>query len=91
MVSEFWTPAEMVQGTRESVAPVDGAFILFSGTVVTLEERLRFGDRWTISIVDPILGRRIDHTYAVTVLAAEVLNDGSASGEVASAASLVGG
>ena len=90
LVSEFWTPADMVQGTRDSVVAIEGALILFSGTVVTLEERLRFAERWTISMIDPVFDRRIDHTYDVTVLAGEVLNDGSASGEVASAASLVG-
>jgi hypothetical protein len=91
MVSEFWTPAEMATGARESVVPFEGAMILFSGTVVTLEEKLRFAESWTISMIDPVLDRRIDHTYGVTVLAGEVTNDGSASGEVASAASLVGG
>lgn len=91
MVSEFWTPAEMVQGVRESVTPVEGASILFSGTVVSIGETLRFAESWTISMIDPVLDRRIDHTYTVTVLAPEVLNDGSATGEVASAASLVGG
>jgi hypothetical protein len=91
MVSEFWTPAEMVQGARDSVVPVDGAFILFSGTVVSIGETLRFAESWSISMIDPVLDRRIDHTYTVTVLAPEVLNDGSASGEVATAATLVGG
>jgi hypothetical protein len=82
-VSEFWTPAEMLQGVRESVVPVTGAIILFSGTVVTLEERLRFAEKWTIRLTDPVLGREITHTYDVEVLATEVLNDGSASGDVA--------
>jgi hypothetical protein len=90
LVSEFWTPAEMVQGVRESTQPIDGPFILFSGTVVSLEKKLRFAESWTITMIDPVLDRRLEHTYTVTVLASDVLNDGSASGEVASAASLVG-
>jgi hypothetical protein len=90
MVSEFWTPAEMLQGARESVVPVEGAVILFSGTVVSLEEKLRFAESWTIRMIDPVLDRTIEHTYTVTVLAPEVLNDGSASGDVAQANAIVG-
>jgi hypothetical protein len=82
-VAEFWTPAEMLQGARDSVVPVPGAIILFSGTVVTLEEKLRFAELWTLRMTDPVLGREITHTYRVEVLATEVLNDGSASGDVA--------
>lgn len=89
-VSEFWTPAEMLEGARESVTPVDGAIILFSGTVVSLEEKLRFAESWTIRMIDPVLGRTLEHTYGVVVLAPEVLNDGSTGGDVASAADLVG-
>jgi len=58
--------------------------------VVSLEKKLRFAESWTITMIDPVLDRRLKHTYTVTVLASDVLNDGSASGEVASAASLVG-
>jgi Protein of unknown function (DUF2848) len=82
-VAEFWTPAEMLRGVRDSVVPVPGAIILFSGTVVTLEEKLRFAESWTLRMTDPVLGREITHTYEVEVLATEVLNDGSASGDVA--------
>ncbi len=82
-VAEFWTPAEMLDGVRESVVHVPGAIVLFSGTVVTLEERLRFAEQWTIRMTDPVLGRALEHTYTVEVLASEVLNDGSHSGDVA--------
>ena len=83
MVNEFWTPAEMVQGLRDSVVRVPGANILFSGTVVSIGEKLRFAESWTIKMTDPVLNRVIEHTYTVDVLAREVLNDGSASGDVA--------
>jgi hypothetical protein len=89
-VAEFWTPEEMLHGMRASVTPVDGAVILFSGTVVSIEETLRFAERWTITMTDPVLDRTIEHSYRVEVLAPEVLNDGSATRQVASAASLVG-
>jgi len=89
-VAEFWTPQEMLDGARESVVPVPGAIILFSGTVVSLEERLRFAEEWTLRMTDPVLGRTLEHTYRVEVLATEVLNDGSASGDVARGAALTG-
>ena len=69
---------------------VPGAIILFSGTVVSIEERLRFAQEWTISMTDPVLGRTLQHTYRVELLATEVLNDGSATGDVARGAALTG-
>jgi hypothetical protein len=90
MVNEFWTPAEMVQGLRDSVVRVAGPNILFSGTVVSIGEELRFAESWTIKMTDPILNRSIEHTYTVDVLGSEVLNDGSASGDVAKGAALTG-
>lgn len=87
-VSEFWTPLEMLAGVRDSVVPVDGAVVLFSGTVVSLEEQLRFGREWTLQLHDPVLDRTIEHTYSVVVLAEEVLNDGSRSGDIASGAAV---
>lgn len=89
-VAEFWAPDEMLQGVRESVVEVPGAIILFSGTVVSIEERLRFAEQWTIRMTDPVLGRSLEHTYRVELLAVEVLNDGSATGDVARGAALTG-
>ena len=90
LVNEFWTPAEMLQGVRDSVAKVPGAIILFSGTVVSIEEKLRFAESWTIKMIDPVLNRTIEHTYTVSVLAGEVLNDGSATGDIAKGEALTG-
>jgi hypothetical protein len=89
-VAEFWTPEEMLGGVRESVVHVPGAIILFSGTVVSIEERLRFAEEWTITMTDPVLGRSLSHTYRVELLSVEVLNDGSATGDVAKGAALTG-
>jgi hypothetical protein len=69
---------------------VPGAIILFSGTVVSIEERLRFAEEWTITMTDPVLGRSLSHTYRVELLSVEVLNDGSATGDVAKGAALTG-
>lgn len=89
-VAEFWTPPEMVEGVRRSVVPAPGTTVLLSGTVVSLEERVRFGEAWTLRMSDPVLGREIVHSYTVTVLSEEILEDGSATGDVAKATSLVG-
>jgi hypothetical protein len=82
-VAEFWTPAEMLEGLRDSVVDPGGALAFLSGTVVSIEETLRFAQEWTIRLADPALGRTIEHTYRVEVLADEVLNDGSAGGDIA--------
>jgi len=41
-------------------------------------------------MTDPVLGRTLQHTYRVELLATEVLNDGSATGDVARGAALTG-
>jgi hypothetical protein len=84
-VAEFWTPAEMLQGVRDSVVDPGGAIAFLSGTVVSIEEKLRFAEEWTLRLVDPVLNRSIEHTYRVEVLAVEVLNDGSDTGIVVGA------
>ena len=71
-VDEFWTPAEMRASIDGRVTPVAGARILFSGTVVSLEEELCFGRTFSMSLHDPVLGRTIEHTYRTVVLSEEV-------------------
>lgn len=71
-VDEFWTPAEMRHSIDGRVTPQAGAKILFSGTVVSLEEELCFGRTFTMSLRDPVLGRAIEHTYRTVVLSEEV-------------------
>lgn len=71
-VAEFWTPVEMLEGVEGRIAPVDGAKVFFSGTVVSVGETLDFGHEWTLRMHDPVTGRSIDHTYTVSVLADEL-------------------
>jgi 2-keto-4-pentenoate hydratase/2-oxohepta-3-ene-1,7-dioic acid hydratase in catechol pathway len=42
--------------------------IVFSGTIATLGGELQFGERFEIELLDPVLGRRIQHSYAVQLL-----------------------
>ena len=42
--------------------------VVFSGTVATRSGELLFGERFDIELSDPVLGRQIQHSYAVTLL-----------------------
>lgn len=75
-VAEFWTPVDMVAGLASNVRAVGGATVLFGGTSDTVHNEVDFADTWTISLIDPVLRRRIDHMYSVTVLATELVHDG---------------
>ncbi len=71
-VAEFWTPTDMLDSLRDRTTPVDGARIVFGGTVVAEGESIRYGREWTLTMDDPVLGRRIQHAYSVAVLGEEI-------------------
>lgn len=71
-VAEFWTPEEMVRSLEGRIEPPTGDYLVFSGTVVTLGRALIFADTWTIRLIDPARGERIEHTYRVPILSREV-------------------
>ncbi len=70
-VSEFWTPVEMVDGVKGRV-PAERPRLFVSGTVVSLDEQLIYGDTWELALTDPVLDRAIQHTYEVVVLDREI-------------------
>jgi hypothetical protein len=72
-VAEFWTPAEMLASLAGRVKLLDGGLIVFSGTVASRQGALAYANTWTIRMVDPVLSRKIEHTYSVTVLSNELL------------------
>jgi hypothetical protein len=72
LVSEFWTPVEMVESVKGRIAEVPGARVFFSGTVVSEGERLDYGLHWSLRMIDPVADRTIRHDYTVRVLSAEV-------------------
>lgn len=73
-VAEFWTPVEMRDSLDGRIKLVEEGFLmLFSGTVVSIDGQLKYGREWTISMIDPVLERRIEHTYHVVVLDEEIL------------------
>ena len=75
---EFWTPTDMLDSLRDRTTPVDGARIVFGGTVSAEGESIRYGREWTLTMDDPVLGRRIQHAYSVAVLGEGDLPVGSA-------------
>jgi hypothetical protein len=72
-VAEFWTPEEMLASLEGRVKLLEDGLVLFSGTVASKQGTLTYADRWTIRMVDPVLSRKIEHTYRVTVLSKELL------------------
>jgi hypothetical protein len=62
-------PADLLAGVkREYGAQALQRAIVFSGTIATLGGELQFGERFEIELLDPVLGRRIQHSYAVQLL-----------------------
>jgi len=70
-VSEFWTPVEMVNSVKGRV-PDERPRLFVSGTVVSLDEQLIYGEEWELALTDPVLRREIRHTYQVFVLDREI-------------------
>jgi hypothetical protein len=73
-VAEFWTPEEMLERVAGRIDEVPGAKVLFSGTVVSESEQLLYGERFTMTMHDPVLDRTLRHSYHVTVLHREIRN-----------------
>lgn len=62
-------PAELLAAAaREYGAAALQQAVVFSGTLATLDGELLFGDRFDIELLDPVLGRRIQHSYAIELL-----------------------
>jgi 2-keto-4-pentenoate hydratase/2-oxohepta-3-ene-1,7-dioic acid hydratase in catechol pathway len=74
-VAIFRDPEELIALVRERAEVPEAGFMIFCGTYVSVTGSLAFGERWTFGLVDPILDRRIEHSYTVDLLLAEV-NDG---------------
>lgn len=71
-VGEFLSPPEMVAALERKVRRQPGAYLFWSGTVVSLAAELEYGERFTIRLHNPPLGWTIEHTYTAPVLFEEV-------------------
>ena len=72
-VSAFLKPESMIALLRERVANVPTRdFVAYSGTIVSVDKKLGFGNQWRYQIEDPTSNRSIEAQYAVTNLLDEV-------------------
>lgn len=63
------TPADLLAAAaRAHKASVWQHAVVFSGTLATLSGELQYGEHFEIELLDPVLGRRLHHRYAVQLL-----------------------
>ena len=72
-VSAFLSPPDILRILRERVPGMPARdVVVFCSTIVALDKELGFGDRWQFEMEDPVLHRRISHTYQVEPLFSEI-------------------
>jgi 4-hydroxyphenylacetate 3-monooxygenase len=71
--SAFLHPDSVLAVLRDRVAQLPARdYLVFCGTIVSLDKALGFGRRWSIELEDPAGQRRIRHDYAVRNLLDEI-------------------
>jgi len=75
-VATFLHPDDVLATLRERVSdlPVRD-YLVFCGTVASLDKALGFGRRWSFELEDPVAGRRIRHAYAIRNLFDEIRSE----------------
>lgn len=72
-VDAFLKPEDLLALLRERVNGVpEKDFIVYCGTIVSVDKALGFGSEWRYAIEDPTDHRQIEATYRVTDILAEV-------------------
>ncbi len=72
-VSAFLSPPDILRILGERVPGLPKRdFVVFCSTIVALDKEIGFGDVWQFEMEDPVLGRKIDHSYKVEQLFAEI-------------------
>lgn len=65
-VAAFLHPDDVLRTLRDRAPGLpERDFVVFCGTIVSVDKRLGFGRDWTFQLDDPTAGRRIDHSYQV--------------------------
>lgn len=68
-VSAFLSPPDILRILRERVPGMpERDVVVFCSTIVALDKELGFGDSWQFEMEDPVLQRKISHTYQVEPL-----------------------
>ena len=72
-VDAFLSPDDILATLRERVADVpERDFMVYCGTIVSVDKALGFGTEWRYQLDDPAHGRAIEARYAVTDILSEV-------------------
>ena len=72
-VSAFLSPPDILRILRERVPGMpERNFVVFCSTIVALDKELGFGECWQFEMEDPVLHRKISHTYMVEPLFNEI-------------------
>jgi hypothetical protein len=72
-VAAFLHPDDVLKVLKERVAVLpERDYLVFCGTIVSLDKALGFGKSWSFEIEDPGGRRRIRHEYAVRNLFDEI-------------------
>lgn len=70
--SVFLDPPSIIETVRSRTFLADESIVVFCGTYASIDRKIRFGDRWSFRMDDPILDRSISHDYRVVNLMDDV-------------------
>ena len=72
-VNAFLSPQDILKIMKERVPGLPARdFVIFCSTIVALDKEIGFGQRWQFEMEDPVLSRKISHTYQVEQLFDEI-------------------
>ena len=71
-VAAFLDPPSIIEIVRARTQLAEEPIIVFCGTYASIDQTIRFGDRWSFWMDDPVLDRRIAHEYGVVNLMDEI-------------------
>lgn len=72
-VAAFLRPEDMLRILSERTLKLPKRdFMVFCGTIASLDKTMGFGADWAFAMTDPVLGRSISHTYSVVNLMDEL-------------------
>ena len=75
-VAAFLHPDDVIATLRARLRALPSRdYLVFCGTVASLDKALGFGQRWSFELEDPGAGRRIKHAYTVRNLFDEIRDE----------------